>query len=328
MTSQTQARDITLGGSCLKMLLVVGTLAILGIAIAGGRWLRIRSSQIEVPASAGATREALPTPGADHGEIVFQLHCAKCHGPEGHGDPDAMASQKPPPRDFVSRPWRFDVSLDSIRRVTASGIPATAMPAHRAALSPSDLEAVAAYTYRLATMGPIVESNRSPLDAALLGAGFSPEPGNRVAPALALSDAAGDTRSLADDRGRVVLLHFWGTTCQHCLTGMPQLQQLTDRWQEHGLTVINVSADAESAADAQELLSRVSPETRTWIDETGLANSRFEVQVLPTVWLVDRSGRLLACARGMRDWQSPGMENLISRLLLQPTKEAESTRYH
>jgi hypothetical protein len=86
--------------------------------------------------------------------------------------------------------------------------------------------------------------------------------------------------------------------------------------------VVNVSADEENAESAQELLSRVSPSTRTWIDETGLANSRFEVQVLPTIWLVDRSGRLLACARGMQDWQSPGMQDMISRLLWLPKNEA------
>ena len=74
--------------------------------------------------------------------MVFLQHCAKCHGADGHGDPEAIARQKPPPRDFVARPWRFAVTLDSIRQITADGIPATAMPAHRSALSADDLEAV------------------------------------------------------------------------------------------------------------------------------------------------------------------------------------------
>jgi len=300
-------------------------LSILGIAVPVGRWLRFQSPlQAINSGSPGATLVAPHTP-LDRGEIIFQVHCAKCHGPEGHGDPDAMARQKPPPRDFASRPWRFTVSIDSIRSVTMDGIPATAMPAHREALSPIDLEAVAAYTYRLATMGPIVEIKRSPLDTTLMQVGFFPEPTPRMAPELALVDADGNKKSLADERGRVVVLHFWGMTCEHCLAGMPELQQVADQWEPKGLTVINVSADAENVISAQERLSRVSPSTRTWIDEVGLANSRYEVQALPTIWLVDRSGRLLASARGMQDWQSPGMQDLISCLLSQPTKETEAT---
>jgi mono/diheme cytochrome c family protein/peroxiredoxin len=297
-------------------------LTILVIAVAAGRWLRIRSSHVADARVAGESRATLPTPRVDRGEIVFLIHCAKCHGSEGHGDPDAIAVQRPPPRDFALRPWRFEVTLDAIRETTLNGIPTTAMPAHREALSPSDLEAVVAHTYRLATAGSVVESSDSPLDAALMKAGFSPEPTPRVAPDLALVDADGNRRSLEDDRGRIVVLHFWGMTCEHCLTGMPKLQQMADRWHDQGLTVLNISADADSASAARDLVRRVSPATHVWIDATGLANAQFEVQVFPTIWLVDRSGRLIGCARGMRNWQSAGMQELLSLLLSRKAAEA------
>jgi thiol-disulfide isomerase/thioredoxin len=247
--------------------------------------------------------------------MLFQFHCAKCHGPEGHGDPEAMATQRPPPRDFASRPWRLEVSEDSIRRVTAAGILGTAMPSHRAALSDQDLDALVTYVYRLAMRDPISAPSRSPLEAAMDNAGFVPEPAPRDAPGLELVDALGNRRSLADERGRIVLLNFWGITCEHCLAGMPKIQALADRWESRGLAVLSICADADDVAQAQELVTRVSPSAQIWFDETGLANSQFGVNVLPTFYVVDPAGQLIASASGMKEWDSAAIERLIEALV-------------
>ena len=294
----------------------VATLAAVLVALAAigfGRWLRTRAF---APAAA---QSPLPMSQArssmDRGEILFHLHCAKCHGPEGHGDPEALARQRPPPRDFASRPWRFEVSRESIRRVTTEGIPQTAMPAHRAALSDEDLQAVADYTYRLANLSQIAAVERSPLEQHLLAAGFTIEPASQPAPELSLLDASNNERSLADERGRLVILNFWGTSCEHCLANMPKLQSLADRHLSSGLSVLNVCADAPDAESAQRLAAQASPGTQVWIDSTGLANSQFEVHALPTIWLIDPAGNLLASARGSRDWDSPAFTSLVRYLL-------------
>ena len=51
--------------------------------------------------------------------------------------------------------------------------------------------------------------------------------GNKI-----ITDAAGKKHSLADERGQVVVLHFWGTTCEHCLTSMPKLEKLAANWRK------------------------------------------------------------------------------------------------
>lgn len=297
-----------------KIPIVVGLAVALMLAasIYAGRWLRTRSNASTAQNGAqGATASSTATARVGRGEMIFLQHCAKCHGADGHGDSDAIARQKPPPRDFAARPWRFEVNLDSIRKITSDGIPATSMPAHRSALSVADLDAVAAHTLRLATTELIAATHHSPLEVALARADFYVESTPRTAPDLVLSDASGGKRSLADERGRLVILHFWGTTCEHCLASMPKLEKQAERWQQQGVTVLNICADAENAQAAQELIDRVAPTSRAWVDDTGLANAQFEVQALPTIWLIDRSGKMLGCARGMKDWQSREMENLI-----------------
>jgi mono/diheme cytochrome c family protein len=291
---------------------------VLAAASLAGHWLRVSRSAPRAIAVSGTAPVPLgdsPSTPFHRGEIVFQVHCAKCHGAAGHGDPEAIGRLQPPPRDFASRPWRFEVNLETIRRVTLEGIPGTAMPAYQSALSAGDLEAVVAHTHRLATTEPLVYREASPLEAALGAAGFFPQPAFRKAPELNLVDVDGHTRSLAEEHDRMVLLYFWGTTCAHCLSSMPKLQALGETWQPRGLTVMTVCADADSAAEAQSLLDHVSPRTRAWMDESGLANLQFDVHALPTVWLIDRTGFLLASSHGMRDWESAAIDDLL-RLLM------------
>jgi mono/diheme cytochrome c family protein/peroxiredoxin len=302
----------------------LGLVAVLISAVLAGRWLRSYSSQSDTDSRPVADARVVAAPSSGpvagtpldkRGEVVFQVYCAKCHGPEGHGDPAAISTQRPPPRDFAARPWRYEVSANSIRRVTLEGIPGTAMPAHRVALSGDDLEAVVSYTYRLATTGSTIAAPTSPLARALAPAGFTPELPPRTAPQLTLSDATGRIRTLADERGRIVLLQFWGTSCEHCLAGMPKLQSLADQWEPRGLTVLSICADAESAESAQGLVKNHSPRTQVWIDMTGLANVQFEVQTLPMIWLIDADGQLLARAHGMQEWDSPPMRDLLELLV-------------
>lgn len=54
------------------------------------------------------------------------------------------------------------------------------------------------------------------------------KPGQRF-PDLAYTDAAGKARTLSDDRGRVVVLHFWGSWCPPCQREMSDLQKLHAR---------------------------------------------------------------------------------------------------
>src|SRR5688500_7054273 len=70
-------------------------------------------------------------------------------------------------------------------------------------------------------------------------AGFTPLR-SQVAPPLDVKDMNGGARSLAQLRGRVVLLNFWGTTCLPCLAELPTLERLHDEFRDQGLVVFSV----------------------------------------------------------------------------------------
>ena len=262
---------------------------------------------------------SLPPPSAiakteGRGELLYQMHCASCHGSEGGGDGTAAATLRPPPRDFGARPWRFGPSKESIRRVTLDGIPGTAMPASRTALTAADADLLTDYVFHLATSRPQIVYEPSPEELLLREAGFVDLRGT-TPPQLVVTDSKGKTDKLSDFKGRLVLIHFWGTGCTHCLKEIPHLKMLESEWAGRPVTILNVCADAEDAKEAQSVLDRATPGVRAVVDESGIGLARYEVKVLPTVWLIDKAGKVIGRAHGAKDWTSPALKRVLENWL-------------
>jgi mono/diheme cytochrome c family protein/peroxiredoxin len=284
-------------------------LAVFALAFAGGVGARVWMGDGATDQSAAQNFHSQVGAGANkRGAMLFTLHCAKCHGDAGRGDAEGAEKLKPPPRDFASRPWRFEVSAASIQRVIDQGIPGTSMPAFGATLLDADRQALAEYVLALAGSGEAAEV------ASYRAAGFfAVEP--RPAPALKLEAADGKLLSLADFQGKVVLLNFWGVSCDHCLARMPQLAKFQSQFNAEEFAVVNVCADEGDAAAAAEMLAKSESGLTTYVDPTGLAVGKYEVSLLPTIWLIDREGRQVFKAQGARDWAKPELRELVQGLL-------------
>src|SRR5689334_13540195 len=94
------------------------------LAFAGGIGMRVWLGDAGKVVSVGPHSETADKINK-RGALLFTLHSAKCHGDAGRGDAEGAEKLKPPPRDFASRPWRFEVTEASIQRVIDKGIPGT-----------------------------------------------------------------------------------------------------------------------------------------------------------------------------------------------------------
>jgi mono/diheme cytochrome c family protein len=235
------------------------------------------------------------------GRLAYQVHCARCHGPEGHGDGADAERLQPPPRDFASDHWRFAPAAETVRQVILDGISGTAMPGLGDSLSRRECEGLVAHVLSLAP----------PLPADLLARfrtiGFVVEPAPRAAPELSVCDLAGRTDSLAGHRGRPVLVLFWGTTCTHCLRDLPAVVRFVESLRAEGivLDLLPVCIDETSAEPVSEVAGAGPAAPPLYIDRTGTARLHYDVQALPTFVLIDGTGRLVARAEGARDWAAP-----------------------
>ena len=137
-----------------------------------------------------------------------------------------------------------------------------------------------------------------------------------AAPPLAVVGIDERTNTLERYSGKVVLLNFWGVSCAHCLAHMPRLDELAERHADRGLVVLSVCADEDDLAIATDALAAAGAATeRAHVDRTGLATARYEVGVLPTVYLIDRAGRVVARSTGAQDWVSAPHAAMIEALL-------------
>jgi DMSO reductase family type II enzyme heme b subunit len=111
------------------------------LASAGPAWDALLGPRL---ARAQGTGEGGP------GRQVYEKRCALCHGLEGKGDGPAAELLLPKPRDFTAGKFkiRTTVQLPSdadLVRVITKGMPGTSMPAWEGALTPSEIDTVAAY---------------------------------------------------------------------------------------------------------------------------------------------------------------------------------------
>ncbi len=112
------------------------------------------------------------------------------------------------------------------------------------------------------------------------------------APSLKLNDIHGAGASLADYRGRVVLVNLWATWCPPCQAEMPLLQHYYVKHSKEGFTVIAIE-DGDPTTDVISFVQKYGLTFPVWLDPTYQATDHaFETKNLPSSYVIDRSGRV------------------------------------
>jgi thiol-disulfide isomerase/thioredoxin len=132
----------------------------------------------------------------------------------------------------------------------------------------------------------------------------------RAAPDFAIRKALGVyAPQLAALKGQVVLLDFWATWCGPCVSALPHLQGLHERFGQKGLRIIGVSN--EKWEKVGEVVRRRGITYGQVSDEDNHISPRYLVTALPTLVLIGRDGRVVDVAIG----DIAGVERTIGELL-------------
>lgn len=111
-------------------------------------------------------------------------------------------------------------------------------------------------------------------------------------PSFDLTDIAGNKVTLADYKGKVLLLDFWATWCGPCLEELPRLIKLYDDKHAEGLDILGLSVDR----DAEALKKFVADKGIKWrtvmLDKDNPVLADYGIEAIPAQFLFDRSGRL------------------------------------
>lgn len=133
-------------------------------------------------------------------------------------------------------------------------------------------------------------------------------------PPLELKDLSGSVRTLADWRGKVLVVNFWATWCEPCIEEMPSLQKLGQRHAARGLDVMGVNL-AEGEARIQSFMKKTGVDMTVLLDRDGVAKTDWKVRGVPATYVIGRDGRIKFTIVGQVDFADRALERKITALL-------------
>jgi peroxiredoxin len=109
------------------------------------------------------------------------------------------------------------------------------------------------------------------------------------APVIALRSDRGDAVSLAQYRGRIVLMNLWASWCPPCRAEMPDLQRLQTAYGGRGIAIIGVN-EGESSRRARAFADSLGIQFPIWLDANQQYGRTYAALGLPTTVVLDRRG--------------------------------------
>ncbi|HET8671683.1 MAG TPA: redoxin domain-containing protein, partial [Candidatus Saccharimonadales bacterium] len=156
--------------------------------------------------------------------------------------------------------------------------------------------------------------------------GAAQEKASRVHEKLNFTLVTMDDRevTLADYRGRVVLVNFWATWCGPCVEETPALVRLYQKYKRRGLMIIGVARQSEES-QVNQFIDRFSVPYPVGRDTTGEIGSRYQIFSIPTSFLFSPEGKLKRKFEGF----GSGVEELLDhelQTLLSPASPSQDSR--
>lgn len=150
---------------------------------------------------------------------------------------------------------------------------------------------------------------------AIAGPGYPGPPQNFVlhdtpmpVPELQFTDGKGEPRSLADFRGKVVLLNAWATWCLPCRKEMPTLDRLQAALGGSTFEVVALSIDRGGADAVKTFYTEIGIQhLAIHVDASNQVGFALAIAGLPSTLLIDAEGRELGRLIGPAEWDAPDM---------------------
>ncbi|MDR0320969.1 MAG: redoxin family protein [Treponema sp.] len=129
----------------------------------------------------------------------------------------------------------------------------------------------------------------------------------------------GTAQTLSDLKGNVVFLNFWATWCPPCRIEMPSMENLYQELKDRGLSMVAVNT-GETAEQASAFMRESGLSFPVALDRTGSVSGQYGIQAIPTTYILDRRGLIVARMIGSIEWDSPKMIMAFEKLLSNPAE--------
>ena len=138
------------------------------------------------------------------------------------------------------------------------------------------------------------------------------------APAFTARNLKGHRVQLADHKGKVVILNLWATWCGPCRVEMPGMENLYRRYRSEGLEILAVSLDKGSSDKVQAFADEYQLSFPVLLDKDGQVERRYNSITIPTTYVIDKKGMVVAEVDGAKNWESEQTFEALEYLLKAP----------
>jgi thiol-disulfide isomerase/thioredoxin len=129
-----------------------------------------------------------------------------------------------------------------------------------------------------------------------------------------LEDMNGNLRTLSSYRGKLVFLNFWATWCGPCRIEMPSMQRLYNELNKDGFEIIAVDL-MEDKKVVNKFLDQHNLTFPVLLDKKGDVGALYGVRNIPTTYLIDRDGYIIARQIGAREWDTQEIQSVFREIL-------------
>jgi peroxiredoxin len=135
----------------------------------------------------------------------------------------------------------------------------------------------------------------------------------KPAPDFTLQDSNGATVSLADYRGKVVLLNFWATWCGPCKIEIPWFMEFEQQYKNKGFEVLGVSMDDDGWEAVKPYITEKKMNYRVVLGNDSVAKDYGGIDALPTTFVINQDGKIVASHVGLvnKDDYLKEIQNLL-----------------
>jgi peroxiredoxin len=137
---------------------------------------------------------------------------------------------------------------------------------------------------------------------------------NQPAPDFTLKSMRGKNIKLSELAGNVILLNFWASWCGPCRTEMPLLNELQNRYEPLGFTVLGVNVE-EDSSPAKTFLAKTPVEFPILLDNRNEVSKRYDVLAMPTTVMIDRNGKVRYLHKGYQAGDEKKYKKMIKKLV-------------
>lgn len=124
----------------------------------------------------------------------------------------------------------------------------------------------------------------------------------KPAPPFTLESVDGQSVSLSDYQGQVVLINIWATWCPPCVREIPRLERVYDEYKDQGFVILGINTTYQDKLDlVTQFVRDQNMSYPVLLDNDGAVGTVYGGRLMPTSYLIDRTGKIVVTKVGEVD---------------------------